>query len=121
MNDKTKYINEIIQNNPQFNFVQFVLHNKNYIMTQKYFDQTLKKDFTEITEICSTEGYQNDWGKFMKEITNIKIQDKTKVFVIDFNDYKQKCSDNYRKTILMELFELEFKKYYARNKFSFEF
>jgi len=121
MNDKTKNINEIIQNNPQFNFVQFVLHNKNYIMTQKYFDQTLKTDFTEITEICSTEGYQNDWKKFMKEITNIKIQDKTKVFVIDFNDYKQKCSDNYRKTILMELFELEFKKYYARNKFSFEF
>jgi hypothetical protein len=121
MNDKTKYINEIIQNNPQINFVQFVLHNKNYIMTQKYFDQTLKKDFIEITKICSTEGYQNDWTKFMKEITNIKIQDKTKMFVIDFNDYKQKCSDNYRKTILMELFELEFKKYYARNKFSFEF
>ena len=41
--------------------------------------------------------------------------------LIDFNDYKQKCSDNYRKTILMELFELEFKKYYARNKFVFEF
>ncbi len=57
----------------------------------------------------------------MKEITNIKIQDKTKMFVIDFNDYKQKCSDAYRKTILMELFELEFKKYYARNKFIFEF
>lgn len=121
MNDKTKYINEIIQNNPQIIFVQFVLSNKKYIMTQKYFDQTLKKDFTEITKICSTKDYQNDWAKFMKEITNIKIQDKTKVFVIDFNDYKQKCSDNYRKTILMELFELEFKKYYVRNKFIFEF
>ena len=57
----------------------------------------------------------------MKEITTIKIVERTKVFVIDFNDYKQKCNDNYRKLVLLELYELEFKKYFARNKFIFEF
>jgi hypothetical protein len=111
----------IIKNNPQVIFVEYVLNENTYTMTQKYFDQTLKKDFTEITKVCIKESYQNDWSKFMKEITNIKIEDKTKVFVIDFNDYKQKCKSNYRKLVLLELFELEFKKYFARNKFIFEF
>ncbi len=116
-------VDKIITNNPDIIFVSFILHNKTYTytMTQRYFEQTLKEDLKQICEICIKESYQNDWSKFMKEITNIKIQDKTKIFVIDFNDYKQKCSENYRKLVLLELFELEFKKYYARNKFTFEF
>jgi hypothetical protein len=113
--------NKIIENNPDIVFVNFLLHNKNYMMTHKYFEHSLKKDLTQINKICNEEGYQNDWVKFLKEITNIKIVEKTKVHVIDFNDYKQKCSGNYRKLVMLELFELEFKKYFARNKFIFEF
>jgi hypothetical protein len=113
--------NKSIENNPDIIFVNFILHNKSYMMTQKYFDQTLKEDFKHICEICIKKNYINDWIKFMNEITTIKIMERTKVFVIDFNDYKQKCNDNYRKLVLLELFELEFKKYYARNKFTFEF
>ena len=113
--------NKIIENNPDIIFVNFLLHNKTYTMTQKYFEHSLKIDLTEINKICVKEGYDNDWKKFMKEITNIKIVEKTKVLVIDFNDYKLRCNDNYRKLVMLELFELEFKKYFARNKFIFEF
>ncbi len=114
-------INTIIVNNPFINFVCFTLNNVEYLMTQKYFDSTLKKDFGIITQKCIDEGYQNDWGKFMKEITTIKIIEKTKVFTINFDEYKNICKDNYRKLVLFELFELEFKKHFARNKFTFEF
>ena len=113
--------NKIIENNPDIIFVNFLLHNKTYTMTQKYFENSLKIDLTEINKICVKEEYDNDWVKFMKEITNIKIVEKTKVLVIDFNDYKLRCNDNYRKIVMLELFELEFKKYFARNKFIFEF
>jgi hypothetical protein len=112
---------KIIENNPDIIFVRFLLHNMTYTMTKKYFDDTLKEDLKQIYEICINEGYRNDWIKFMKEITNIKIVEKTKVHVIDFNDYKLRYTENYRKLVMLELFELEFKKYYARNKFIFEF
>jgi guanylate kinase len=114
-------VNTIIVNNPSINFVCFTLNNVEYLMTQHYFDSTLKKDFGFITQKCIDEGYQNDWGKFMKEITTIKITEKTKVFNINFDEYKNICKDNYRKLVLFELFELEFKKHFARNKFTFEF
>jgi hypothetical protein len=114
-------VNTIIVNNPSINFVSFSLNNVEYLMTQQYFDSTLKKDFGIITQKCIDEGYQNDWGKFMKEITTIKITEKTKVFNINFDEYKNICKDNYRKLVLFELFELEFKKHFARNKFTFEF
>jgi hypothetical protein len=114
-------VDKIIINNPDIIFVKFILHNKTYTMTQKYFEQTLKEDLKQICEICIKESYQNDWSKFMKEITNIKIVENTKVFIIDFNEYKEKCDENYSKLVLFELFELEFKKYFARKKFTFEF
>jgi len=113
--------NNIIENNPCIEFVTFKLNNKSYTMTKKYFITSLKEDFNQICEICNKKGYINNWEKFLKEITNIKIVNQTTVLNIDFGYYKEQITDNYHKIILMELFELEFKKYYARNKFIFEF
>ena len=111
---------KIIEFNPYIKFVKFNI-NKEYLMTYQYYEQSLKIDFENICKICEKEGYINDWNKFIKQITDIKVINETTILVIDFDMYKEMCSDNYKNLVLFELFELEFKKYYAREKFIFAF
>ena len=111
----------IIEHNSQIKFVKFILEEVNeYLMIEDYYADTLAKDLENICKNCENEGYVNDWNKFIKKITDIKIIKDTTVYVIDFGVYKDMI-DNYRGKIMMELFELEFKKYFARNKFIFKF
>lgn len=113
--------NRIILNNPKIQFVKFVLEEDNeYLMTYDYYVDTFAKDLENICKNCENEGYVNDWNKFVRKITDIKVIKNTTVYIINFDTYKDNI-DNYRGKIMMELFELEFKKYFARNKFIFEF
>jgi hypothetical protein len=93
--------------------------NNQYVMTQKYFESTLKKDFQLTIEICIKKGYQNDWIEFIKEITDIELIKNTKHFKINFNECKTKFKDNCKKMVLFEFFEIEFKKCLLREDFLF--
>lgn len=113
--------NLIILNNPKIQFVKFVLEEDiEYLMTYDYYVDTFAIDLENICKNCENEGYVNDWNKFVKKITDIKVIKNTTVYIINFDTYKDNI-DNYRGKIMMELFELEFKKYFARNKFIFKF
>lgn len=117
-----KDIHKIISNNPDIIFVKFITH-KTYIMTYKYFEQTLKQDLKNISDISNELGYINDWNGFLKEIVHPEIINKTtvNVFTIDFTKYQTEISNDYEKTILFELYLIEYKKYFARKQFSFMF
>ncbi len=114
-----KYYSYIIRNNPNISFVEFEFINNQYVMTQKYFESTLKKDFQLTIEICIKKGYRNDWIEFIKEITDIEIIQNTKHFKINFNECKTKFKDNCKKMVLFEFFEIEFKKCLLREDFLF--
>ena len=109
----------IIANNPEIAFVEFTIDCIKSMMTEKYFNMTLKEDLMNVCKICNDKGYVYNWSKFIKEMTDINFRDKTKVFVIDIDNYKNICTD-YHKIVLIELFILEFKKYYARGKLLFD-
>ena len=101
--------------------MKFVLEEDiEYLMTYDYYVDTFAIDLENICKNCENEGYVNDWNKFIKKLTDIKVIKNTTVYVIDFDTYTDNI-DNYRGKIMMELFELEFKKYFARNKFIFKF
>ena len=106
----------ILECNPEITFVYFIIDGIESMMTEKYFNMTLKEDLLSICKICNDKGYVYDWSKFIKEMTDIRIINKTKLFVIEINKSK---SNNYRKNYIFELFILEFKKHYVRNKFLF--
>lgn len=121
---KEKNISKIIENNPHINFVSFEYYNKKYIMTEKYFTDSFKIDLHNVKQICTyieKINYNWNWNKFIKDITTLKMYNNTELYEINFMTYKNKYKDDIQKMIFLELFELEFKKYYARGKFIFEF
>jgi hypothetical protein len=118
----------IITNNPQIIFVKvnFTDLNKitNKIMTKRYFDDTLHKDLQNIFKIMKDKGYIYCYETFIKSITDFEIVEKTKIFTIDLtkidsinNNFNLNNKDRY----IWELFCNQFKKYYLRKNFIYEF
>ena len=117
LNDDEFNIDKTILNNRDIIFVKFKPL-QTYTMTYKYFEKTLKLDIENVCNNCNKEGYIYDWNQFRKDIVE---ETSENVFTINFNKYKEITKDDYEKTVYLEMFLLEFKKYYARKQLTFKF
>lgn len=115
----------IIINNPDIIFVAVKFeHLPEKLMTKQYFDDTLKQDFKNIFNILKNKGYVYDYDKLIKNLTDFETIEKTKTFkvtiTIDDKYNPQKITDIKYKYI-WNLFCHEFRKYYMKNKFTYNF
>ena len=116
-NPKTQFIafcNSLIKLPPNIGSSSFPNH-----MTADYYKQSLEPILLRTCNRLYEKGYLydanepelNGWLKFLKDITDIQVlAPDVKVFNMSFDFYRKTFKDDYKKVVMLEIFENRFKK-----------